>query len=149
MVEVDAETLVFLDETSTQTVMTRWRGRAPRGERVVGAVPRNHGPNVTCLVALSVTGTRAPCVFEVAVTSDLFGRWLREWLVPTLPPGATVVLDNLSVHRHAAVRAAIEDAGCHLRYLPPYSPTSTRSSWRSASSRPICAAWRRDPSSRC
>jgi transposase len=89
---------------------------------VVGAVPRNHGPNITCLVALSPTGMQAPCVFEGAVTSPLFVRWLREWLVPTLAPGTTVVLDNLAVHRNADVRPTIEEAGCQLRYLPPYSP---------------------------
>jgi len=122
MAEIDAHTVVFLDETSTQTVMTRTRGRAPRGDRVVGAVPRNHGPNITCLVALGPTGMQAPCVFEGAVTSDLFVRWLQEWLVPTLPPGTTVVLDNLSVHRNADVRPVVEAAGCHLRYLPAYSP---------------------------
>jgi transposase len=64
----------------------------------------------------------APCVFEGAVTSALFVRWLREWLVPTLEPGTTIVLDNLSVHRNADVRPVVEDAGCHLRYLPAYSP---------------------------
>jgi transposase len=122
MAEVDARTVVFLDETSTQTVMTRRRGRAPRGARVSGVVPRNHGPNITCLVALSPTGMQAPCVFEGAVTSALFVRWLREWLLPTLAPGTTVVLDNLSVHRNADVRPVIERAGCHLCYLPAYSP---------------------------
>ncbi len=125
MAEVDAETVVFLDDTRTQTVMTRRRGRAPRGQRVIGAVPRNHGPTITCLVALGATGMPAPCVFEGAVTSDLFVQWLREWLVPTLAPGTTVVLDNLSVHRNADVRPAIEAAGCHLRYLPAYSPDFT------------------------
>ena len=122
MAGIAAETIVFLDETSTQTVMTRPRGRAPRGERVVGAVPRNHGPNVTCLVALSPSGPQAPCVFEGAVTSALFVRWLREWLVPTLAPGTIVVLDNLSGHRHTDVRPAIEGAGCRLLHLPPSSP---------------------------
>jgi transposase len=32
------------------------------------------------------------------------------------------VLDNLSVHRTAPARAVIEAAGCHLRFLPAYSP---------------------------
>lgn len=113
MAVVAPDTVLFLDETSTQTVMTRRMGRAPRGERVVGAVPRHHGPNSTCLVALGPTGLPVPCVFEGAVTSDLFVRWVREWLVPTLAPGTTVGLDNLSVHRNADVRPAIEAAGCH------------------------------------
>lgn len=122
MAKVDPATVVFLDETSTQTTLTRARGRAPRGARVVGSVPRNHGANITCLVAMGPAGMQAPCVFEGAVTSDLFVRWLRRWLVPTLRWGTTVVLDNLSVHRHAAVRAVLEAAGCHVRYLPAYSP---------------------------
>jgi transposase len=122
MTTVDPATVVFLDETSTQTTMTRARGRAPRGERVVGAVPRNHGANITCLVAMGPTGMQVPCVFEGAIDSALFVTWVREWLVPMLPRGTTVVLDNLSVHRHAAVRPVIEAAGCHLRYLPAYSP---------------------------
>ncbi len=117
-----AEHVVFLDETSTQTVMTRRRGRAPRGERVMGRVPRNHGPNVTCLAALTYTGIRAPLVFPGALDGPIFVQWLRDRLLPTLASGTTIVLDNLSVHRTAAARAAIETAGCQLRFLPAYSP---------------------------
>jgi transposase len=43
-------------------------------------------------------------------------------LVPTLRPGDIVVMDNLSCHKRAEVRQAIEQAGCELRLLPPYSP---------------------------
>ena len=88
----------------------------------MGTVPRNHGANVTCLVAMGPTGMRAPCVFEGAGTSELFVRWLRRWLVPTLRWGTTVVLDNLSVHRHRDVRAVLAAAGCHVCSLPAYSP---------------------------
>jgi transposase len=122
MARLDPATVVFLDETSTQITRTRTRGRAPRGRRVIGAVPRNHGANITCLVAMSPTGMQAPCVFEGAVTGALFVRWLRRWLVPTLRWGTTVVLDHRSVHRNAEVRRVIEAAGCHLIYLPAYSP---------------------------
>lgn len=122
MAEIAPDTVIFLDETSTQTVMTRRSGRAQRGQRVVGCVPRNHGPNVTCLVAISHTGIRAPCVFEGALDGDLFAHWVTTWLVPTLDPGMTVVLDNLSVHKNADARAAIEAATCHVRFLPAYSP---------------------------
>ena len=122
MSKLDPATVVVLDETSTQTAMARRYGRAPRGARVIGAVPRNHGPNVTCLVAMGPVRMQAPCVFEGALTGELFVRWLQRWLVPTLRWGTTVVMDNLNVHRHAEVRAVIERAGCHLVYLPAYSP---------------------------
>lgn len=119
---IASETLVFLDGTSTHTAMTRRRGRAPRGERVVGAVPCNHGPNVTCPVAISVHGVHAPCVFEGALDGALFTQWLRTWLMPTLRPGMTVVLDTLRMHKNASARAAIKAAGCHLHLLPASSP---------------------------
>lgn len=118
-------TLVFLDETSTQTTMTRSHGRAPRGERVLGQAPRNQGSNVTCLAALTPTGMQAPWVFEGALDGPLFARWVRDCLVPILPPGTTVVLDNLQVHRNAQARVAIEAAGCRLHFLPAYSPDFT------------------------
>ncbi len=122
MAGIAPDTVVFLDETSTQTTMTRVRGRAPRGERVVGAVPRHHGPHVTCLAALTPTGIRAPLVITGAMDGPVFLMWVHDWLLPTLDRGMTIVLDNLNVHRNAAVRAAVEAAGCHLRYLPAYSP---------------------------
>lgn len=122
MAGVDPATLVFLDETSTHTSLTRLRGRAPRGERVISTVPRNHGPNVSCLAAVTPGGVVAPLAIEGAVDGAVFVPWLREWLLPTLAPGTTIVCDNLSVHKHAAVRPTIEAAGCHLVYLPPYSP---------------------------
>jgi len=39
---MDASRFVFLDETGTATTMTRRYGRAPRGQRVVDAVPHGH-----------------------------------------------------------------------------------------------------------
>ena len=53
---------------------------------------------------------------------DVFRAWLLADLLPRLGPGATLVLDNLSVHRGAQVRALVAEAGCTLRFLPAYSP---------------------------
>jgi len=122
---VPPETLVFLDETSTPTAMVRARARAPRGQRAVGCLPRNHGPNVTCLAAFTPAGIVAPLVLAGALDGPAFAQWAAECLVAVLRPGQTVVLDNLSVHKSAAARAAVEGAGCRLHFPPPYSPTST------------------------
>jgi hypothetical protein len=102
MAEVDPQTLVFLDETSTQIVMARPRARAPRGQRAVARIPPNHGHNVTCLAAITPDGVTEPLVFEGALDGPLFARWLTERLLLALGPGH--VLDNLSVHKHAAAR---------------------------------------------
>jgi len=36
--------------------------------------------------------------------------------------GQVVVMDNLSAHKGERVRKCIEDRGCELLFLPPYSP---------------------------
>ena len=117
-----ADALVFLDETSTQTVMTRRRGRARAGVRLTERVPRRRGDNLTLLAAIGTDGVKAPLVFPRALTGDVFAQWVREWLVPLLRPGQVVVQDNLSVHKDPRARAAIEAAGCRLEFLPVYSP---------------------------
>jgi transposase len=119
---LDPATLLFLDETSTHTALTRIRARAPRGRRAVGSVPRNHGPNVTLVAVLGPAGIATACSFEGALTGAIFARFVEAFLVPVLRPGQTVVLDNLSAHKRAGAQEAVEAAGCRLLFLPPYSP---------------------------
>jgi transposase len=85
-------------------------------------VPRNHGPNVSGLAAVTPSGVCAPLVIEGAIEGQVFLPWPQQWLLPRLAPGTTIVLDNLRVHHNPAVRAAIEAGGCHVCYLPACSP---------------------------
>ncbi len=117
-----AADLVFVDETSTHTALTRRRARAPRGERAVGRVPRNHGPNVTLLAALTPAGIGPALTLTGGVTGAAFAAYAARLLAPTLRPGQVVVLDNLSAHKSAEARRAIEAVGARLLFLPPYSP---------------------------
>ncbi|QNR81460.1 transposase [Piscirickettsia salmonis] len=48
--------------------------------------------------------------------------YIDQCLIPCLSPGETVIMDNASFHKSKGVKEAIEDAGCHLLFLPPYSP---------------------------
>ena len=41
---------------------------------------------------------------------------------PQLLPGDVLILDNLSSHKVAGVRAALQRVGADVLYLPPYSP---------------------------
>jgi transposase len=102
--------------------MTRRYARAPRGERAVGRAPRNHGPNVTLFAALTPEGMGPALAMTGGADGEAFGRYVRELLVPSLRPGQVVLLDQLNVHKGAAIRAAIEAAGCRLLLLPSYSP---------------------------
>jgi len=117
-----AADLIFIDETSTHTAMTRRRSRAPRGERAVGRVPRNHGPNITLLAALTPEGIGPALTIAGAVDGAAFAVYAERILAPSLRPGQVVVLDNLSAHKSADARKAVEAVGCRLLFLPPYSP---------------------------
>lgn len=119
---LDPSRLVFLDETWVKTNLFRPRGRAPLGERLVCDVPHGHWKTTTFLAALRVTGLTAPLVIDGAINGELFRRWVEQHLVPTLQPGDIVVMDNLSSHKVAGSRSAIENAGAEVAYLPPYSP---------------------------
>ncbi len=114
--------LVFVDETSTHTAMTRRRARAPRGERAVGRTPRNHGPNVTLLATLTPAGIGPALAIPGAVDGAAFAAYAKQVLAPSLRAGQVVVLDNLSAHKSEDARTAVEAAGCRLLFLPPYSP---------------------------
>ena len=114
--------LVFVDETSTHTGLTRRRARAPRGERAVGRTPRNHGPNVTLLATLTPAGIGPTLAIAGAVDGTAFALYAERLLAPTLRPGQVVVLDNLSAHKSEDARTAIEAAGARLLFLPAYSP---------------------------
>jgi transposase len=113
---------VFIDETGASTKMARLRGRAPRGERCRAPVPHGHWKTTTFTGALRLSGMTAPMVLDGAMNGAAFLAYVEQVLVPTLRPGELVVMDNLPAHKPAAVRAAIEQAGAELLYLPPYSP---------------------------
>jgi len=119
---LDPTKLVFIDETGTNTSMTRLRGRAPRGKRVVGQVPRGHWKTITFVAALRANAITAPFVIDEPINGDVFLAYLRSCLLPTLAADDVVVMDNLPAHKLAEVRQLIESVGAKLLYLPPYSP---------------------------
>jgi transposase len=102
--------------------MTPTRGRSFRGQRCAGHAPGAHWRSTTFVCALSTQGLLAPLVLDGPINGEAFGAWVAQFLVPELANGDIVVMDNLSSHKVAGVREAIESAGATLRYLPPYSP---------------------------
>ena len=56
------------------------------------------------------------------MNGEAFLAYTTQVLVPTLTVGDIVILDNLSSHKVAGVKEAIEGVGAILCYLPPYSP---------------------------
>jgi transposase len=142
--------LVFIDETWAKTNMDRLRGWAPRGRRLVCAVPHGHWRTSTFVAGLRCSGLTAPLVIDGAMDGPAFRAYVEQVLAPTLRPGDVVVMDNLPSHKVAGVREAIEARGAELLYLPPYSPdlnpieqafAKLKAMLRDAAARSVDALW--------
>ena len=74
---------------------------------------------------LDLLGGRGRRVYECRGTvpdGDAFLLYVERFLCPALERGQIVVMDNLQVHKMRRVRELIEERGCSLVFLPPYSP---------------------------
>ena len=119
--------LVFLDETWAKTNMTRTHGYAPRGERLVEAVPHGHWKTTTFVAALRADGLIAPMVLDGAMNGEVFVAYVEQVLVPALRPGDVVVMDNLASHKAAGVRGRSRRPGAGCCTCRRTARTSTRS----------------------
>jgi hypothetical protein len=79
--------------------MTRLRGRAPVGERLIDKIPHGHWKTTTLIAALGIEGMRCSTVVDGAVNADVFEAFVEQALVPQLRSGDCVVMDNLSSHK--------------------------------------------------
>jgi transposase len=119
---LDGERFVFVDECSTNTSLTPLYAWSRRGVRARCSVPRNWGPNVTLLSSMTQEGMGPSLAVEGSTTREVFEAYVEQVLGPALREGQVVVMDNLSAHKGPRVRRLIEERGCELIYLPPYSP---------------------------
>lgn len=102
--------------------MTRLRGRAPRGERVLASAPCGHWKTTTMISSIRLDGQTACMTIEGATDTEVFRAYVREVLCPTLRSGDLVVMDNLAPHKSDLTLALIQEAGAEVLFLPAYSP---------------------------
>ncbi len=113
---------LFIDESGAKTNMTRLYGRAPRGSRVYDHVPNGRWQTTTMIAAVGRNGPQAPWVLDGPMDGVAFSVWVEHVLAPTLEPDDIVIMDNLSVHKSAAARDALQARGAFVLDLPAYSP---------------------------
>lgn len=122
IVDHDPRRLIFLDETWFTTSMSRLYGYAPRGQRLIDALPYGHWKTTTFIGGLTTRGLIAPMVLDGAMTAAAFTAYIEQVLVHETRAGDLVILDNLSSHKTASVKQAFENCEIDYLYLPPYSP---------------------------
>ena len=74
LLKLDGTRLVFIDESGAKTNMTRLRGRARKGIRLVARAPHGHWGTTTLISSIRLNGQTA--AMEVAGPSD--GTVFRE-----------------------------------------------------------------------
>ena len=75
--------------------------------------------------ALRIDGSTACMAIDGATDAEVFRAFIGQVLAPTLRPGDTVVMDNLSAHKDELTLSLIRQAGADVLFLPAYSPDLT------------------------
>jgi transposase len=93
-----------------------------QGERFHALKSGRREGRVNMIAALCDHNLIAPFTVEGACNRTVFETWLENCLLPTLVTGQVVVMDNATFHKGGRIEQLIQNAGCRLLCLPPYSP---------------------------
>ncbi len=113
---------MFIDETSTNTKLTKRTGWAPKGRRYRTYAPFGAWKTQTFIAALRCHGMTAPWIVNAPMNKQTFEVYVETQLAPTLEPGDIVIMDNVAFHKSAKAEALIKARGAWVLFLPPYSP---------------------------
>ena len=97
-------------------------GRAPRGERIYAAVAGRRRERTSVIAASQNNRLVAPLVFQGSCNTEVVDTYFEKVLLPELPKGSVIVLDNARFHQSPTTAALVAAAGCELLFLPAYSP---------------------------
>ena len=118
----DGRIVFYLDECGVDHRLYREYGRAPRGERIYQAVAGKRRERTSIIAASQQNKLVAPLVFQGSCKTDVVDVYFEQVLLPELPPGSVIVLDNARFHQSQTTLKLVEAAGCKLLFLPSYSP---------------------------
>jgi len=116
------EQLVYVDEAGMDNREDYAYGWNERGQRYHALKSGNRKGRINMIAALCQKQLLAPFTVNGSCNRKVFETWIVACLIPVLKTGQVVVLDNATFHKGGQIIKLIEDAGCKLLYLPPYSP---------------------------
>ena len=114
--------LIFIDETSTNTKLTKRAGWSPEGQRYYSYAPFGQWKTQTFIAGLRCHGLVAPWIVNAPMNRRSFEIWIETQLVPTLSKGDVVILDNVGFHKSERAEQLVRAKGAWLLFLPAYSP---------------------------
>ena len=119
---INAEHLVFLDESGINTNLTRLYAHALHWKRAVDAAPLNTPTATTVLSSIHLDSTTIFTIYQGGTTAARFREYIENQLVPSLKKEDLVVMDNMRSHHAKIVKQVLDESEINDLYLPPYSP---------------------------
>jgi len=120
--QIPTEARVYVDEAGVEDTLSYAYGWSCKGTRCFGERLGHRTCRISMIAAWCQKQILAPCTFQGYCDSLLVETWFEQCLLPVLKKGQVVILDNASFHRQAKLRALLQQVGCQLLPLPPYSP---------------------------
>ncbi len=118
----NGQTVFYLDECGVDHRLYRESGRAPRGQRIYQSVCGKRRERTSIIAASRNNKLIAPLVFQGSCNTEVVDVYFEQMLLPALPPGSVIILDNARFHQSPTTQKLVQQAGCQLLFLPPYSP---------------------------
>ena len=97
-------------------------GLAPGASGFIGGRQANRRERTSIIAASQHNKLVAPLVFQGHCNTEVVEVYFEQVLLPVLPPGSVIVLDNARFHQSPTTQKLVEAAGCQLLFLPTYSP---------------------------
>ena len=113
---------VYVDESGFDTYLFRKHARAPRGEKVYEHVRGRKLQRRSIVAGKMGQEIVAPLEYDGTMHGDFFESWFEEQLLPAIPKGAVIIMDNASFHRKKKLYEITRRHNRELIFLPPYSP---------------------------
>lgn len=120
--DIAYERLVYIDESGVEFGMCKDRGWYKIGVPLPGKKSGKYYQRINIIAGLVNNKSIAPMIFSGSCNTELFNKWVEEFLIKELKPNQVVIMDNAAFHRSQKTRELIESVGCKLIFLPPYSP---------------------------
>jgi transposase len=114
--------LIFIDETSTNTRLTKRAGWSPEGERYRTHIPFGGWKTQTFVAGLRCHGMVAPWIVDAPMNTARFEFYIETQLAPELSPGDIVIRDNVAFHKSPRAAELVRERGAWMLALPAYSP---------------------------
>ncbi|WGJ62841.1 IS630 family transposase [Wolbachia endosymbiont of Frankliniella intonsa] len=119
---MEHSSILYIDEAGVDNKLYREYGRAPRGKKIYADIPGRTRERISIVAGWIGMRFIAPMTFKGGCEKEVFNILLEKMLLPKLPLGTTIVMDNATFHKTTKTKSLIESFGFHVLYLPTYSP---------------------------